>query len=363
MSDKASLVVEKMESWMLANMPRARPDTVYVLSYQRGDVRAFVRPPGISERAGSRYCFVVDVAQQHTSGKVRIPASGDVYFFGVEFEAVWHVSDPTTIVRHNITDGGTLITGHLRDLMWRSGRHYGPTDAEGAEEAIRRALRPPVVIDSGLTVTALSVRLTLDERRSDATAELDASDHAGLLAQRRVRLLQGLLDGDEAYLMLHLAQHPDDTGTILQMLAAARDRSDQVRLGLLDKMIDNGFILDADIGPLRDSILGVRPTPALPSASATMRPAPPVISAPPTAHVPHAAVHPAAPTGSAPYVVEPDARSPSGLTAAPSAAEPQDRATSATPDRAPSADTTVDEGSDNVVGWRRVNRGRRGGGV
>jgi len=361
MSDKASLVVEKMESWMLANMPRARPDTVYVLSYQSGDVRAFVRPPGISERAGSRYCFVVDVAQQHTSGKVRIPARGDVYFFGVEFEAAWHVSDPTTVVRHNITDGGALITGHLRDIMWRSGRRYGPNDAESAEEAIRTALRLPVVIDSCLTVTGLSVRLTLDKRRSGATAELDASDHAGLLAQRRVRLLQGLLDGDEAYLMLHLAQHPDDTGTVLQMIAAARERTDQVRLGLLDKMIDNGFILDADIGPLRDSILGTRPSPALPPASATMPPVPPVISAPPVTHAPRTDPGPAAPTGSVPYAVGPDARSSSGPTPS-GTAEPQDRHPSATPGGAPTTDTTVDEGSDNVIGWRPINRGRRGGG-
>ena len=195
-------------------------------------------------------------------------------------------------------------------------------------KAIRTALRLPVVIDSGLTVTGLSVRLTLDKRRSGATAELDASDHAGLLAQRRVRLLQGLLDGDEAYLMLHLAQHPDDTGTVLQMIAAARERTDQVRLGLLDKMIDNGFILDADIGPLRDSILGTRPSPALPPASATMPPVPPVISAPPVTHAPRRS-GPTAPTGSVPYAVGPDARSSSGPTPS-GTADPQHRHPSAT---------------------------------
>jgi hypothetical protein len=69
--------------------------------------------------------------------------------------------------------------------------------------------------------------------------------------------LRGMVDGSENNLvLLHLMQHPEDTGTVLQMMAEARDKNQAVQLGLLDRMLENNLITDADAQPLRDSVLG-----------------------------------------------------------------------------------------------------------
>jgi hypothetical protein len=49
------------------------------------------------------------------------------------------------------------------------------------------------------------------------------------------------------------------------MLMQARERNDEVRTDLLNRMLERGFIQDADIGPLRDSVLGGGDTGGLPA--------------------------------------------------------------------------------------------------
>lgn len=269
MPDSSPVILERFESGLLASVPRPRPDTVFVLSYNGGELRTYVRTPTMIERRGSKYCFVVDASERHSHGKLRIPSMGDIYFFAVEYNAVWYVTDPAAVVRRNVTDADGLVRGFLRDSLWRVGRSYGPSEVQAAEDEITRNLRPPFDLGNGLTLTGLSVRLVLDKRQALATQEVHADAHRGQLEQNRIMRLRQLVDGDESFLLLHLAQHPDDTKSVLQMLADTRERNDQIRLGLLDRMLDRGFIQDADIAGLRNSVLGGHSAPALPSGPAT----------------------------------------------------------------------------------------------
>lgn len=256
MADSSPMILQKMDAGLLSSIPKPRPDAVFVLSYAGGELKSFNRTPFMSERIGSKYCYIVDTSERHTTNSLRIPAMGDVYFFQLGYDTTWQVTDPEVVVRGNVSDGDAVVAGFLRDALWRIGRSYPPSAVQGAEDEARRYLQPPFDIGGGLTVTWLSIRLALDERQSEAAVEVDADAHTGRLARTRVQRLRELLDGDESFLLLHLAQHPDDTGSVLQMITASRERNEQVRLGLLDRMLERGFIQDADIGPLRESILG-----------------------------------------------------------------------------------------------------------
>jgi hypothetical protein len=269
MADTSPLIIQKLESGLMTAAPRPGPNAVFVLSYNDGGLKIFQRGLGFTDRAGSRWCYVVDVSQRFSSGELQIPARGDIYYFQAWFDAGWQVSDAEAIVRNNIEFGEPLVSGFLSDALWRKGRCFDPEDVQGAEEEILRSIRPPLVIGSGLTLTALTVRLALDTRQATRGDEVRNDVHVGRLERARVQRLRGLVDGDESFLMIHLAQHPGDTGAVLQMITQARERNDQLRLGLLDRMLEKGFIQDADIGPLRDSILGGGGMPALQPGSYT----------------------------------------------------------------------------------------------
>lgn len=340
MADSSPVILQKIDAGLIASIPKPRPDAVFVLSYSGGGLKTFTRTPPMSERMGSKYCYIVDASERHTSGSLRIPAMGDVYFFPLRYDATWQVTDPEVVVRRNVSDGDALVTGFLRDALWRLGRSYPAGDVQRAEDEARRSLRAPFDLGGGLTVTWLSIRLALDERQSEAAVEIDVDAHTGQLARSRVQRLRGLLDGDESFLLLHLAQHPDDTGSVLQILASSRERNEQVRLGLLDRMLDRGFIQDADIGPLRDSILGTPGAVALP-------PSRPVLTSP------HVQVQ----VMGAPDVGPSGTVAPTGATSssAPRAAAVQKEDEVGAASVPPSA-------PGNVTNWRPVRRGKPGRG-
>lgn len=336
MADSSPVILQQIHAGFIASIPKPRPDAVFVLSYGGGGLKTFTRTPPVSERIGSKYCYIVDTSQRHASGSLRIPAMGDIYFFQLRYDATWQVTDPEAVVRRNVSDGDAVVAGFLQDALWRIGRSYPAGDAQGAEDKARRSLRVPFDSGGGLTVTWLSVRLTLDERQSGAAVEVDTDAHTGRLARSRVQRLRALLDGDESFLLLHLAQHPEDTGSVLQMLATSRERNEQMRLGLLDRMLDRGFIQDADIGPLRASILGGSGTVPLPPSHV-----PPALT---PAHV----IQPAgAPDVGPSDIVTPPA--PKSSSAPKTAAVQEDEViTGPVPPSAP----------DNVTNWKPVRHGK-----
>jgi hypothetical protein len=330
MADSSPVIIERLDSGMLTRTPKTRPDVVFVLSYGDQRLRTFTRNPVLVERQGARYCYVIDASQRHTSGNLRVPARDDVFFFAVHYDATWRVTDPEQVVRANVTDADALVDGFLSRMMWPMGRAHYADDVAGAEADIVRGLRVPQDIGDGLTLLGVTVRMVLDQDQSSAAKDVFADAHAGRIERTRVDRLRQLVTGDEDLLMLHLAQHPSDTETILQMVTGARQRNDDVRLSLLDRMLQNGFVEEADIGPLRDSILG--------GGSGTG------FRALPTS--------PAAPTSPPPAYRQP----PSGL--------PPSRAHGYSDQEPAPSDEQAERESDrhaptgNVSGWRPVGRSR-----
>lgn len=68
--------------------------------------------------------------------------------------------------------------------------------------------------------------------------------------------MRHLLAGDGSAITLHLANNPNDTATVVQMIREARDKNDQLRLTWLDRMRQDDAIVPEDYEQARAVVLG-----------------------------------------------------------------------------------------------------------
>ena len=257
MSKSSGVILQTVETGFFNSPPKAQASNIYVVSYRDGRVQAFTGVPSLNDRWGSRFCYIVDTAERRVRDSFTVPTMTDAYSFTVEAEATWRVTSPEAVVRAGLTDGNEVVLARLKDELWVIGRDYYPEDAAGAEAAARSALSGARGLDEGVTILRATARFQVDAHLTTATIERDADTHQGTLDGQRMGRLRQMLDGsDEAMVMMHLLQHPDDTASVLQMMADARDKNQAVRLGLLDRMLEHDLITDADAQPLRDAVLG-----------------------------------------------------------------------------------------------------------
>lgn len=257
MSQSSGVILQTVESRLFSAPPKAHPSNIYVVSYNDGSIRAFTGAPSAADRLRSRFCYIVDTAERRVRNSFTVPTSTDAYAFTIEVEATWKVTNPEAVVRANLSDGNEIVLARLRDELWVIGRDYSPEDAAGAEMAARSALSRTRELDEGLTILRAAARFQVDARLIAAVIERDQDTHQGNLDWQKMGRLRQMVDGsDDAVVLLHLMQHPDDTSSVLQMMADARDKNQAVRLGLLDRILEHNLITDADAQPLRDAVLG-----------------------------------------------------------------------------------------------------------
>jgi hypothetical protein len=267
-SQSSGIILRTVESSFFNAPPKAHPSNVYVVSYNDGRIRAFSGAPSAADRWGSRFCYIVDTAERRVRNSFTAPTCIDAYSFTIEVGATWKVTNPEAVVKANLIDGNEVVLGRLRDELWIVGRQFRPEDASGAEAAARSALLHISDLEEGITLLRSTARFQVDRHLTAAVLERDHDTHQGNRDEQKLLRLRRMVEGnDEGMVLLHLLQHPEDTGTILQMMADARDKNQAVELGLLDRMLEHNLITDADAQPLRDRVLG-GPT----TSSVTMRP-------------------------------------------------------------------------------------------
>lgn len=373
MPKSSGVILQTIESGLFSAPPRAHPSNIYVVSYNDGRIKAFTGVPSAGDRWGSRFCYIVDTAERRVRNSFTVPTSIDAYSFTVEVEATWKVTDPEAVVRANLADGNEVVLARLQDDLWVIGREFQPDNAVGAERAARSALSTLTNLDEGVTILRSTARFRVDTRLTAAVLERDQDTHQGDLAEQKMQNLRRMLEGSEdGMILLHLLQHPDDTGSVLQMMAEARDRNQSVQLGLLDRMLEHNLITDADAQPLRDSVLGrsvappikMRPitprtTPAALPPATTSQAVPPAASSAPDPARAQASAPPA--SGSAPakkvYVVgdspasTPPAKTRSGRQPGPTQAAQPDPVPPPTASSGPSAPS-----AGGVKKWKSLKK-------
>lgn len=257
MSDSSGVILQTLDSSVFTAPPKTHPGNVYVVAYRDGTTKSFSGAPAVRDRLGSQFCYVVDTAEQHATGECTVPSSVDAYWFTVEMNATWKVTDPEAVVRAKLANGNEAVLGWLRDELWQISRGFAPEAAANAEAAARSALSGGCQLSPGITLLSCATRFRADTRLAEGRVELDKDSLQGQLTQRRYDRLKQRLDGsDEAAILEHLHQHPEDTGTVLALMSAGRQRNQELHHSLLKEMLDRGLITDADAQPLRDAVLG-----------------------------------------------------------------------------------------------------------
>lgn len=336
-----SSVVQTLDSSFFTTPPKAHPASVYVVSYKDGSVRAFSGAPTARDRFGSRYCYLVDTSEQGATGQCTVPSEVDSYVFTVDMDARWKVTDAEAAVLAKLADGNAAVLGWLRDQLWQVGRRFAPEQAVAAEAAARAALSGSHQLGQAITLLGATARFRVDSRLSNGRVELDKDTLQGRLErQQHERLRQRLDGGDDSAVLEHLLRHPDDTGSVLQMMAAGRERNQAMHLTLLKEMLERNLITDADAQPLRDAVLGGQSS----FQSASFQ---------------SASSQPGAVTWSKPAL-----SLPSGVSLPPGASPAQQPVTAhvvadepdTTQPAQPAPDTSTGHSSGGVKGWRQVKK-------
>src|SRR5215472_5620653 len=264
-----------MDSKLFGAPPKAHPHNVYVVSYRNGGLRAFPGVPSMNDRRGSNFCYIVDIGEHRVADTCMVASAIDAYSFTVEVTATWKVTDPLAVVAANLTDGNEVVLARLRDELWVVGRQYLPENAGAAEATARTVLSTVGPLPEGITLLRASARFRSDAHLTGAVLERDQSRHQGSLDAERMEQLRQWWDGSEdGAILLHLLRHQDDTGAVLEMIVTGQDKAQALRLALLDRMLENKLITDADAQPLRDQVMGSAVAPPVTMRPIKNRPAP-----------------------------------------------------------------------------------------
>lgn len=367
MSDSSNVILQTLDAGFFKAPPKAHPSCAYVVSYKDGTVRSFPGAPPASARRGGQYCYIIDTAEHRAAGQCAVPSSVDAYSFTVEMNARWKVTDAEAIVRENVSDGSAAVLDWLKDQLWQVARQFLPEQAGLAEAEARSALQVARPLSQGITVLAAAARFRGDSRLTDGRVALDTDSLQGQIDQQRhTRLKQRLDGGDGSAVLEHLLQHPEDTGTVLAMMASGRERNQTLQLGILKELLDKGLITDADAQPLRDAVLGgPQLTQTTSAAQATLGWSKPTLALPSgvTLQSGPAAVGPAGNAAQVPVTPDDDDDVdadpvPVRLPRTPAAAAP-----APAPAAAPGANTGSPAGSSpgGVVGWKSLVKRPQGG--
>lgn len=243
----------------------------------------------------ARMRYEVDTGDHHRLVELRtnpLPARGEAYFFQAWVEVGFRVSDPEAVVRRHVEDGLTIVTNYLAGEFRKITRQFDIKDSEAAERAINQQFADERRLPEGISIYLCSVRLmpdaaargylaaktealrkeqvnVLEHQVAEAVAEhenkLKAIAHEGERSRRKKMLEELAGHPTDPYyaLMMHLADHPDDTQGIFELLLRVWERSveredarDDRAMAMLRHLLSRGVIQSVDVERFRDELTG-----------------------------------------------------------------------------------------------------------
>jgi hypothetical protein len=283
-------------------MKSTKPNVAVVYATASGEMAYFDgRPLRWTEAFYTKYRrrYDVDTGKHRRTVELRsspLPARGDIYAFEATVDLGFRVTDPVAVVRANVTDALAVVYGYLGNRLRPVTRQFDIEQAAAAEDAINAMFARPVNLPDGITIFECNARLrpdaaarlhqdakvtaarTFDRRTVEHVTDLQGAQHQGeidalqqagrLAMQGRELAAMGNRPIDARKLvMLHLAKHPGDTQTALQLLMQheqavleRRDLLDQRSVDMLKYLADRDLIQPGDIDVLR-AASSARPQP------------------------------------------------------------------------------------------------------
>ncbi|GAA3301702.1 hypothetical protein Dvina_05600 [Dactylosporangium vinaceum] len=234
--------------------------------------------------------YEVDISDHHLTFEFKddlpLPTQADVYHFHASVSVSFRVADPAEVIRRNVQDAVPLVRGHLLGVCRPITRMFAIEEAEAAEAAIRARFRRDTVIQGGVSLYAVEVRLSLDEagrkylqeieqaarddkmhaaRHVTDVNDLEREGRLDLLKQSRDHMLQErerlMLNGQPldaiSMVRLHLQRNPHDTEGAMKMMAAleqARFEHEQTQTDRMQQLL-GAFAKDGLVNPAEVSTL------------------------------------------------------------------------------------------------------------
>jgi uncharacterized protein YegL len=275
------------------------PSVAVVYATRDGDLEVLDggKPMRWSDQMLTRYRtrFEVDISDHHLffelKDDVALPTQADVYHFHATVSASFRVADPAEVIRRNVQDASALVRGHVLGVCRPITRMFSIEEAEEAESAIRARFRRDTLIQGGISLYAVEVRLSLDAaarqylqdlERADRDDKINAAQHVrnvndanrqgqlDLLKQTQDHVLQErerlMLNGQPmdmaSMIRLHLQRNPHDTAAAMKMMAELEQvrfenqqkQTDRMQ-SLLAAFANDGLLNPAEVSDLVQAVV------------------------------------------------------------------------------------------------------------
>ncbi len=214
---------ERLPFLQLRPLAAPRLGVAVVLVSSRGDL---VTCPGGAPLPAARFgnyrsVYYLDTAEHQLLLDTQLPSSDPGFVFQAHLTYRCRVTDPADVARRQIRDIGGLVAPHLVATMRAASRRLDIAETSRAEEAIQKAL-DTVSCDPAVDVSGCRVELPVhrDEAESSGRSFRETHRSTRLTGMKVDPMRELLAGGNPALLALHLANHPGDTGAVMEMVVA-----------------------------------------------------------------------------------------------------------------------------------------------
>jgi hypothetical protein len=214
---------EQLPFFQLRSLASPRLGVALVLVSAKGElVTSAAGSPAPPGRFGNyRSVYYIDTAEHQLFLDAQLPSADPGFVFQAHLTYRCRVADPAEVARRQIHDIGELVRPQLTAAMRAATRRLDIGESARAEEAIENALLE-IACDPAVEVSQCQAELPVhaDEAASSARSYRETRRSTRLTGMRVGPMRELLAGGSPDLLALHLANHPEDTGPIMEMLVA-----------------------------------------------------------------------------------------------------------------------------------------------
>jgi hypothetical protein len=236
-----------------------------VLVTQRGEHHGFPpdRQPTTGELLwlGSGTLYEIDMGRHWARVELEVPSRTEAFSFDAVVDVEWWVEDPVPVVKHGVHDVRKALEPNLRQRLSSITRKWEVEDSAHAEaEVVGSLAAMPVGAEYGLGTRAYvwmrmdtpSVKHAAAVRDLHREIELEHAtqelrlvreESTSVLITRRVERYRVILQsGNLDQFALQLAQNPEETPAVIQMLREERHNNRRAVTDFVTRLLDSGAV-------------------------------------------------------------------------------------------------------------------------
>ena len=214
---------EQLPYLQLRPLAPPRLGTALVLISSRGELVACpAGAPVPAIRFGNyRAAYYIDIAEHQLALDAQLPSSDPGFVFYAHLTYRCRITDAAQVAARQIRNVAELLGPRLITAMRAATRRIDISHSADAEEAVQNALRSGP-FDPAVEITVGSVEFPVYADEAAASGRTFREAHrTNRLNEMKVGPMRELLAGGSPDLLaLHLANHPDDTGPVMEMIVA-----------------------------------------------------------------------------------------------------------------------------------------------